>query len=120
MKQTQLSVVIARIVFVSLLIAVTLAFVWQVPASKASSIPYADKWVHFAIFFLLSLTLHKAFALNGRVSFLLLGMYGLLIEVVQNYIPGRGSDLYDWIADSLGVLAYFGLVYLLQQRKKKR
>ncbi|MAK72395.1 MAG: hypothetical protein CMF12_05820 [Idiomarina sp.] len=109
---------LARLAFIGLLIAATVAFFVQVPTTGASKIPYFDKYVHVGVFFLLSFTLHQAFALSGRVSFLLLGLYGLLIEIGQNYIPGRGSDFYDWLADAAGVIAYFSLVLLFKQRKK--
>lgn len=116
MNPSQSSVLWARWVFAILLVSATVAFFWQFPPSQQPGLPYADKLVHFGIFFVLSATLHKAFALPGRWSFLLLACYGLLIEVVQSYLPGRGSDIYDWLADSLGVLAYFGIVYWLRKR----
>ena len=118
MLRSNVSKTVARIAFVCLLIAVTAAFTMQVPNSGASDIPYMDKYVHFGIFFLLSFTLHRAFAFSGRISFIVLGLYGLLIEIAQNYVPGRGSDVYDWLADSAGVITYFTIILVLKKRKK--
>ncbi|MGM0480711.1 MAG: VanZ family protein [Pseudomonadota bacterium] len=120
MKGSGQTVLWARIAFIVLLIAATGAFFWQSPPSQANQIPHLDKFVHFAVFFLLSFTLHQAFTLSGRLAFFLLALYGLFIEVAQHYIPGRGSDVYDWIADSVGVLAYFVLIFLYQKLTKKR
>jgi VanZ family protein len=39
---------------------------------------------------------------------LLLG-YGLLIEVVQHFLPLRQFSLLDWGADGMGILIYLGL-----------
>ena len=118
MLRSQRSKTVARIAFIALLIGATIAFFWQVPSTGASRIPYIDKYVHFGVFFLLSFTLHQAFSLSARASFLWLGLYGLFIEVAQSYIPGRGSDVYDWLADSAGVLGYFAIVFLVQRYKK--
>ncbi|WP_404403088.1 VanZ family protein [Idiomarina seosinensis] len=120
MKGSAKAVLWARIAFVVLLIAATGAFFWQSPPSQANQIPHLDKLVHFTVFFLLSLTLHRAFTLKARFAFVLLALYGLLIEIAQHYIPGRGSDVYDWIADSAGVLAYFVLTSFYQKLIKKR
>lgn len=32
-------------------------------------------------------------------------VYGLLDEIHQYYVPGRQMDLWDWVADSLGVIS---------------
>ena len=98
----------ARAIFLSLLIVITIAFLWQFPSHEASRmIPHADKWVHFSAFFLLSVTLHKAFDLSGKLASSLLLIYGCAIEVIQYYIPGRGSDVMDWLADAAETVKNF-------------
>lgn len=110
---------LARALFCLLLTGVTVLFLWQFPATGAQSIPYVDKAVHFGIFFVLAMTFHKAFALSAKLSLLFLACYGLAIEVAQAYAPGRGADIYDWIADACGVVAYFALAHLRAQSQKK-
>ncbi|PYE33866.1 VanZ like protein [Idiomarina fontislapidosi] len=118
MSNLSASRVIARAIFLSLLVAITFAFLWQVPSHEASRmLPHADKWVHFTAFFLLSFTLHKAFDLSGKVAIALLLIYGCAIEVIQYYIPGRGSDVMDWLADAAGVVAYFSLLWIFRKRR---
>lgn len=86
---------------------------------------YFDKWVHFGLFFILaflfmypvwrsSLTVKKkiiAFTALGAIT------YGFCIELVQHqFIPGRSFDVYDWAADSAGIL----LAWLWANRTLKR
>jgi VanZ family protein len=108
---------LARVLFFILLTVTTVLFLWQFPTTGAQSIPYLDKAVHFGIFFVLAMTFHKAFALSARLSLLFLACYGLAIEVAQSYAPGRGADVYDWIADGCGVIAYFGLHHVLKKSR---
>lgn len=108
---------LARAVFFIVLSITTFLFLWQFPATGAQSVPYLDKLVHFVIFFVLALTFHRAFALSAGLSLLFLVCYGLLIEIAQTYAPGRGADVYDWIADASGVIAYFTWHHI---RKKSR
>lgn len=67
---------------------------------------YLDKVVHFAIFLLLAFQLERQFHLSPHRTMLLLGcvLLGLFTEVAQQYIPGRNMDMYDGIADTLGVV----------------
>ena len=108
---------LARLLFFLLLSIATVLFLWQFPNTGAQSIPYLDKLVHFGIFFVLAMTFHRAFALSAKLSLLFLACYGLAIEIAQSYAPGRGADVYDWVADAFGVIAYFALHHI---RKKSR
>lgn len=113
---------LARVLFFVLLSITTFLFLWQFPSTGAQSIPHLDKLVHFVIFFVLALTFHRAFALSAKLSLLFLACYGLMIEVAQSYAPGRGADVYDWLADASGVIAYFAWHHLREKylRKKSR
>lgn len=120
-KGSAKAVLWARIAFVVLLIAATGAFFWQSPQPNVIQVAHADKYFHIGVFFLLSITLHLGFALSRPLVFLLLGLYGLCVELIQGYIPGRvSSDWYDWLANCVGVLLYFALVFLYQKLIKKR
>lgn len=41
---------------------------------------------------------------------------GLLTEVLQQFIPGRGMDIYDGIADTLGTVIGY---YIYRSNKSK-
>jgi len=65
-----------------------------------------DKLVHWAIFFFLTIQFLKYVpSLQKQTEGLLwIIIAALLTEVIQQWIPGRGMDIYDGIADVLGVL----------------
>jgi VanZ family protein len=75
-----------------------------------------DKIVHFIIFgLLLFLSLYsnknrynRKIALSSLI--ICIG-YGIIIEFIQEYIPGRSFSIYDILANSIGV----GLGYLFFQ-----
>jgi VanZ family protein len=70
-----------------------------------------DKHEHFTIYFLLGLTLVRAFA-GGRlsnitwlvalVSALIVVAYGASDEFHQSFVPGRDSSVDDLMADAIG------------------
>jgi len=78
------------------------------------SIDHFDKIVHFFEYFVLSMLLVKALFdhrddLPGKKVFLftliIAGMYGIVMELLQSFIPGRTPSLADVAANVLGVLA---------------
>ncbi len=69
-----------------------------------------DKANHFAAFFTLYILLSLAFkdlAIAYKIS-LLLG-FGMLIEIVQYFIPGREFSFLDVVADSIGI--FIGIMF---------
>lgn len=74
------------------------------------SIPHIDKVGHFIAFFVLALCTDFATKLKPFIAVTLLSIYGVSIEIMQSYIPGRDATLGDFIADISGVLAYYCVV----------
>jgi VanZ family protein len=75
------------------------------PATQAPSLMPWDKAEHFTAFYVLMGIGSAAFAKRPLwLIGLLLSGFGGLIEIVQGQV-GRDCDVFDWIADSLGVLA---------------
>lgn len=71
---------------------------------------YLDKVAHFLMFAFLAYQSLKAVNDKDKIPDVLLGCIclGLLTEVLQQFIPERGMDIYDGIADTLGiVVAYY-------------
>jgi VanZ family protein len=69
---------------------------------------YADKIKHISAFFTLSLLLNRSSSsierrLRNMVALL---FFGILIEVVQFFIPSRDADINDIIADFVGILLF--------------
>lgn len=89
--------------------------------------PYADKIVHFLMYFGLSgvASFWYIYGEKGRVivlklvafAFILPVLYGGFIEVVQEYYyEGRSGDWFDLLADALGSLSVLPLA-LIYRRK---
>ena len=71
---------------------------------------YLDKVAHFLMLAFLAYQSLKAVTDKEKIPDVLLASIslGLLTEVLQQFIPGRGMDIYDGIADTLGVVvAYY-------------
>lgn len=73
---------------------------------------YLDKVVHFILFFFLSVNTCIKFMEHKKLIQILfyVVLLGFATEVAQNYIPGREMDIFDAIADTLGVMAGY-MVY---------
>ena len=49
-------------------------------------------------------------------SLLAASLHGALIEILQRYIPGRSSELLDWVADVMGAALGVSLAQWLWKR----
>ena len=81
-------------------------------SAGAPPIPGIDKLVHFAVYGLLA-TLVCRIGPGWRAAafaILVASTYGALDEWHQSFVPGRSSEVMDWVADTsgamLGVFAY--------------
>ncbi|MDR3246250.1 MAG: VanZ family protein [Prevotellaceae bacterium] len=76
-----------------------------------SKIPHFDKIVHFMLYFIFALFLMSGFSRQyGKTSakayifsFILAFALGVIIEFIQEKV-GRSYDIYDMIANTLGVI----------------
>lgn len=71
------------------------------------SIKYVDKLVHFGLFLFLSINICYKYQQNEKLIEVILWaiFFGLLTEFFQQFVPARDMDIYDGIADTLGVIA---------------
>lgn len=99
----------------------------DLPTSELFELIYFDKWVHVGIFGLLTLLWAGPFiwivnqpGKQFLVVVVLIVVYGISIEFIQKYCTeDRNFDLFDIIADTIGVLvAYYILLQLYKARKK--
>lgn len=76
-----------------------------------------DKAIHFALFFIFTFLgfAAKVFYKNQRI-WLYPFLFGLLIEILQHFIGwGRSFDIWDLVANSLGILAaYFTIQFIFR------
>lgn len=79
---------------------------------------FFDKWVHFGLFGILAflffypvcrMRISEKTKRNILIKIALSTiLWGLTTEFIQHFfIPDRSFDLFDWLADSLGILAAF-------------
>lgn len=78
------------------------------PGSEVGLTPPWDKLAHGLAYLVMGWLWQKA---TGRIllSWLICAMYGLTDEWHQSMVPGRLTDLGDWLADALGAALGVGL-----------
>lgn len=77
----------------------------------------ADKLWHMLMYFLLALGLMLGFRegnyqrwYNRRWTFIIALLHASISETLQVFSPGRSANIYDWIANCIGIgLALLGL-----------
>ena len=86
---------------------------------------YFDKIVHISFYtfltlsWFLALCLSKIHILKSILIATCISFYGIVIEVIQeNYTPNRVGDIYDVIANTIGILFGFGIYILWIQKRK--
>ncbi|MFN8256453.1 MAG: VanZ family protein [Bacteroidales bacterium] len=95
---------------ITLLITILSLTKIQTPDEKEFFIPYADKFVHIIMYFVLSLTLLLEFSKSKnpkilRVILIYTILYGILMEVLQAFIfTYRSGDFYDCIFNTAGTI----------------
>jgi VanZ family protein len=96
--------------------ALTILVLTLMPGKNLPHVPLwsFDKLAHAFVFALLMLLALRAKfkqqkSGNPYAAYLFLScvFYGMLIELIQNYIPGRSADFNDVIANTVGVLMGF-------------
>ena len=116
-----------KLLIPALLWAVIIITVSSIPNLKTPSLDFIamDKVAHFAEYFILGLFL--AYGLNkmniGKrevfwISACVAGLFGILDELHQLVVPGRVTDGFDMLADSIGAFAASGL-FMLKIRKRR-
>ncbi|MCO6498683.1 MAG: VanZ family protein [Chitinophagaceae bacterium] len=107
---------------------IILCFLFYLPGKEVPSIGWmerlhVDKAVHFFLFAVLVFLVFKPLLFSdATVSFknkwlVIIAaaavIYGIVTEFIQLYfIPGRSFDIWDWVADSCGVII---TVYLVRK-----
>jgi VanZ family protein len=90
---------------------------------------WGDKVAHLLEYGILSSLLFLAFYTSGKeylkrhvfILSILIGMaYGLSDEIHQKFVPGRDCNVFDFLADCLGIIAVQSAIWLYLKRKGKR
>ncbi|KKL00704.1 hypothetical protein EIK76_15140 [Rheinheimera mesophila] len=87
--------------------AATFGFLTEVKSSGINLNSY-DKHLHFLIFFCLTALLQWSYKPKLWQAVVIMAAYGVAIEFLQNYLTSyRRAELLDWVADILGVAAFY-------------
>ncbi|RLA16692.1 MAG: VanZ family protein [Gammaproteobacteria bacterium] len=85
---------------------------------------HQDKLFHAGAYFIMAAFALRAFRHNiSSLTLLVLtslvfsSLYGLSDEWHQSFIPGRMSDVADWLADTVGAFLFLGLYRLKHLRQ---
>ena len=82
-----------------------------------------DKVEHAGVFFILSLLLNRASATRGHRlrNVVVLSLFGVVIELIQHFIPHRSTSLNDALANIAGILIFQLLfsIYLFSIKSKQ-
>jgi VanZ family protein len=92
----------------------------------SSSLFRFDKLIHIVIFGVFAWLVLRAYFLSGKNNsnktrvYLIVGaatvLFGIAIEGMQQYIPDRGADRYDIIANTFGIIAAQLLFYFVHRK----
>ncbi len=84
-----------------------------------------DKFAHIAEFIVFSFFLRRYFVFNKKIELqkkwylltLIIGsLYAISDEIHQSFVPGRTSDIYDVLADIIGVLFVINMYQFLNKK----
>ncbi|PCJ49353.1 MAG: hypothetical protein COA74_05695 [Gammaproteobacteria bacterium] len=66
-----------------------------------------DKLGHALMFFFLAfLCSHSLGSKFGYKAIIGLAVFGLVIEIIQYFLPWRSFSVFDWLADLVGIISY--------------
>lgn len=89
------------------------------PSSSLVAFLNWDKFHHASAYAIMALLAWRFFNLKNyrpfqlfTISFIFCALYGLSDEWHQSFVPGRQSDLLDWLADIVGALMVLSFIYL--------
>ena len=121
----------------SMLRAYAPAVLWALAIFVASSIPSnamprsiilsQDKLLHMGVYAVLGFVLYRGFRrgqnwrweIAGWVTFGVGVLYGASDEFHQHFVPGRSMDVYDLLADAVGVACAIGVTRYLERRRTR-
>ena len=96
-------------------------FITMAPVNGKGTGHNLDKLIHFAIFLILSVNLCFKYYKTDKITTAIIWtiLFGLITEVIQQFIPGRNMDIYDGIADTFGIIVGYYVYSNLHTRLDK-
>jgi len=110
-----------------------MALIWALSSQSQQismpSLPWSDKVAHFVEYAILGgLYAHAVLRTWPQLSPLralaiaavLTSAWGYIDEIHQAFVPGRNSDVRDWVADTLGAIAGVTIVGALDRMRRRQ
>jgi VanZ family protein len=93
-----------KILFFTALAAISILAVVPNYNALPSLVTVSDIINHITAFMVLTLLFKSAYPLlKPYLHVILLLLYGVLIEVIQHFLPARFGDFYDVVSDGVGI-----------------
>ena len=110
-----------------------MALIWALSSQSGQIVlpdlvPWSDKAAHFVEYAILGglyahavlrtwpqLSLLRALAIAAALT----SAWGYLDEIHQAFVPGRNSDVRDWVADTLGAIVGCVLVSMFERARRR-
>jgi len=117
--------------FIALIYAILIFIISSIPQITPPSLGFKleDKVYHFIEYSIFSFLLFLAFS-KARTDFfkknlfLLSSLIGIIYaysdEFHQRFVPGRTYDLYDFLADCLGIILIQAILWVYQEWKNRK
>jgi len=104
-----------RIIAFSFTLTVLIVSLWPIPEGMEPP-GDTDKYIHAVLYFVLFILWYAAgVAHAGRLA-LFLAAYGLLVELLQEWVPWeRSFDWMDWVFDLVGIAGAWMITALLSK-----
>jgi len=98
------------------------------PLEEVQLVPQQDKLYHFVEYLVLAALIAFALAKTGRwmplerflLTVSLSALYGLLLEALQAFVPGRSASAMDAVANTLGAIVGAALLLWARGRLPRR
>ncbi|MBA7564097.1 hypothetical protein ES708_05759 [subsurface metagenome] len=97
----------------------------SIPGSELPELPFwsFDKLIHMIEFGLLGILVYRAFRYPKPrqhpylLTLLITIPYAALDEIHQIFVPGRFSDPFDFVMDTVGIIVFSGISARLNKQK---
>ncbi len=100
------------------LVVAALTFLPDPPPVAVLDFTWGDKLAHFGVWCVLAIATWRAFLPRRPwLAWALCMGYGVVVELVQMPIPGRGGEVGDAVADGLG--AAFGVMMMMMWERRQ-
>jgi len=88
---------------------------------------HQDKVFHAGVYGVLGMLLLAALPRDSagyswrqvRISTVIASLYGISDELHQSFVPGRSTEVWDWMADTVGALAAASLLAWLTKKRQR-